>query len=161
MAIDAFLQLAISNGDVILIVVLLAIPIAGISFAIGAGSRFDEIGKGGLSLEFESEAPKGITDSDASQSAEVQDEELRQLLEAKAYRQRNRGEKAIDVEAEMARLKAETEAHTASADDRQLREEVRQLVVARNARRERQGKPPLDVDAEVERQLRDLQNFGQ
>lgn len=161
MAIDGLISLAISNGDVILIVVLVAIPIAGISFAIGAGSRFDEIGKGGLGLEFESEAPKGLTDSGKAESAEVQEEELRQLLEAKAYRQRNRGEEPLDVEREMARLAAETEAAAAPADDRELREEVRQLVVARNARRERQGKPPLDVDQEVARQLRDLENLGQ
>jgi hypothetical protein len=89
------------------------------------------------------------------------DAELRQLLEAKAYRQNARGEEAIDVDSEMERLRAEQRKAPDVKADPGLREEVRQLVVARNERRARQGKDPLDVDAEIERQLRDLENLGQ
>ena len=102
------LPLAISNGDVILIVALVAIPIAAIAFIANAGNAFKSIGKGGLSVEFESDAPRGLIDSGAgSEPAEMREDELRQMLEAKAYRQSNRGETPLDVDAELARLLTE------------------------------------------------------
>jgi hypothetical protein len=154
---------ALSNGDVILLVVLLAIPIAAVAFIANAGNAFKQIGKGDLSVEFESDAPRGMIDSGAeAEPASAADDELRQLLEAKAYRQRARGEPPLDVDAEFERLQAERRAGPAAGGaDPQLREEVRQLVVARNERRARQGKEPLDVDAEIERQLAELENLGQ
>ncbi len=154
---------AVSNGEVILIVVLVAIPVAAIAFIANAGNAFRQIGKGGLSVEFESDMPQGMRDSGAEAEAPgVQEDELRQMLEAKAYRQSARGETPVDVDAELERLLAEQRAGPeAPADDPALREEVRQLVVARNERRARQGKDPLDVDAEVARQLRELENLGQ
>jgi hypothetical protein len=152
----------VSNGEVILIVVFVAIPVAGIAFALGAGGAFRSIGKGGLSVEFDSDLGEGLRDSGAeSTSPGEADAELRQLLEAKAYRQNARGEEPLDVDAEMERLRAEQRTPSVSSADPALREEVRQLVVARNARRARQGKEPLDVDAEIERQLRDLEGLGQ
>jgi hypothetical protein len=153
---------ALSNGDVILLVVLLAIPIAAIAFIANAGNAFKQIGKGDLSVTFESDAPHGLIDSSASsEPAGAADDELRQLLEAKAYRQRARGEQPLDVDAEFERLQAERQSGAGAGADPQLREEVRQLVVARNERRARQGKEPLDVDAEIERQLTELENLGQ
>jgi hypothetical protein len=155
--------LAISNGEVILIVVLAAIPVAAIVFIANAGSAFKQIGKGDFAVSLDSDAPRGMRDSGAEgEAAGVADDELRQLLEAKAYRQRARGETPVDVDAEFERLQAErTRPPAPSGADPVLREEVRQLVVARNERRARQGKEPLDVDAEVERQLADLENLGQ
>jgi hypothetical protein len=160
---ETALTLAISNGDVILIIALLAIPIAAIAFIANAGNAFRSIGKGGLSVEFESDNPRGMTDSGAGENeAAVNEAELRQMLEAKAYRQQARGETPLDVDAELAKALAEQRSPAApSGGDPQLREEVRQLVVARNERRARQGKEPLDVDAEVERQLQELENLGQ
>jgi hypothetical protein len=155
---------AISNGEVILIVVLVTIPIAAIAFIVNASSAFKSIGKGGLSVEFESDAPHGLTDSGigGGEPAGVREDELRQMLEAKAYRQSARGETPLDVDAELERLLAEQSSGPADPSaDPALREEVRQLVVARNERRARQGKEPLDVDAEVARQLRELENLGQ
>jgi len=154
---------AISNGDVILIVVLIAIPVAAIAFIANAGSAFKSIGKGGLSVEFESDNPRGMRDSVAeAEGAGVREDELRQMLEAKAYRQSARGETPLDVDSELDRLLNEGSSGAApSSDDPALRAEVRQLVVARNERRERQGKEPLDVEAEVDRQLRELENLGQ
>jgi hypothetical protein len=151
----------VSNGDVIMIVVFVAIPIAAVAFALGAGGAFRSIGKGGLSVEFDSDLGEGLRDSGAEASAGEADEELRQLLEAKAYRQSARGETPVDVDSELERLRAEQRNPAVSNADPQLREEVRQLVVARNERRARQGKEPLDVDAEIDRQLRDLENLGQ
>ena len=154
---------ALTNGDVILIVVFLAIPVAGIAFAAGSGGAFKSIGKGGLSVEMDSDYGEGMRDSSAEMGAldAEADAELRQLLEAKAYRQSARGEQTIDVDAEMVRLRAEQRKAPDVKADPGLREEVRQLVVARNERRARQGKEPLDVDTEIERQLRDLENLGQ
>jgi hypothetical protein len=105
--------------------------------------------------------PQRMRDSDAEGSAEAREDEIRQLLQAKAYRQSARGEAPVDVEAELGRLLEEQPAGGAGGDDPELREEVRQLVVARNERRRRQGKEPLDVDSEIERQLRELENLGQ
>jgi hypothetical protein len=157
------LPAAVSNGEVILIVVLVTIPVAAIAFIANASNAFRSIGKGGLSVEFESDMPQGMRDSGAeAEAAGVREDELRQMLEAKAYRQSARGETPLDVDAELARLLSEQEAGPADPGaDPALREEVRQLVVARNERRARQGKEPLDVDAEVDRQLRELENLGQ
>ncbi len=154
---------AITNGDVILIIVLAAIPITAIAFIVGAGNALRQIGKGDLSVEFDSDLPENMRDTDAeAASAEAREQEIRQLLEAKAYRQEARGQAPIDVDQELDRLLTEEEAPAAApGEDAELREEVRQLVVARNERRMRKGEEPLDVDAEVERQLRELENLGQ
>jgi hypothetical protein len=80
-------------------------------------------------------------------SAAERDLEIRQMLEARNARRAARGEPALDVDAEVARLTV------APAIDPALEAEIRSMVLARNARRERQGKPPLDVEAEVRRQV--------
>src|SRR5581483_6732707 len=152
------LAISLSTGEVILIVVLVAIPISLATFVLGAGNAFRQIGKGQFAVEFESDVSQGLSDESASVSSELREAEIRQLLEAKAYRQKARGEAPVDVEAELARLLAERSASSGGADPH-LAEEVRQLVVARNERRVRQGKEPLDVDREVERQLRELENL--
>jgi hypothetical protein len=92
----------------------------------------------------------------AAQAAEV-----RQMLEAKSERRRQRGEAPLDVEAETARLLAAAEQPRGEeAMDAELRAEVRQLVVARNERRMREGLEPLDVETETEKQLADLVGSG-
>ena len=152
-------MLAVSNGDVILIIALAAIPLAGIAFILGAGSALRQIGKGQFAIE--QELPQKQEGSGPMPvSAEVREAEIRQMVEAKAYRREARGGEPIDVEAEVQRLLADTPAPSLGQDEG-LRDEVRQLVIARNERRERQGKEPLDVDEEVERQLRELENLGQ
>jgi hypothetical protein len=153
------LAISLSTGDVILIVVLAAIPVALLSF-LGAGNAFRQIGKGQFAVEFERDLRGGITDDSASASPRAREDELRQMLEAKAYRQRSRNEEPLDVDAELAKLLTEAP-HTSLQADPQLADEVRQLVVARNERRVRQGQEPLDVDSEVERQLRELEGLGQ
>jgi hypothetical protein len=153
------LAISLSTGEAILIVVLAAIPVALVSF-LGAGNAFRQIGKGQFAVEFERDLRSGITDDSLSASPHAREDELRQMLEAKAYRQRARGEAPLDVDAELTRLLAEAP-RTSLEVDPQLADEVRQLVVARNERRVRQGQEPLDVDREVERQLRELEGLGQ
>jgi hypothetical protein len=86
----------------------------------------------------------------------IQAAEVRQMLAAKAERQKVRGEPVLDVEAESVRLLAAADESPPAARDEELRAEVRQLVVARNERRRRAGLEPLDVEAETARQLADL-----
>jgi hypothetical protein len=91
----------------------------------------------------------------------IQAAEVRQMLEAKSERQRQRGEAPLDIAAETARLLAAAEQPRGEeAMDAELRTEVRQLVVARNERRMRAGLEPLDVEAETEKQLADLIGSG-
>lgn len=142
--------LALSNGEVIILVVLIAAPIAAVAF-MGAGGVYRQIGKGPFAIDRED--PSETAESTPEQERAVRDEELRQLLEAKAYRQRERGETPIDVDAEIDRLAAQA---PAPAVDPGLEEEVRQMIVASNERRIRRGKEPLDVEAEVTRRLREI-----
>jgi hypothetical protein len=86
----------------------------------------------------------------------MQAAEVRQMLIAKAERQRRRGAAELDVEAETTRLLSTPEPPAPARLDAELRAEVRQLVIVRNERRARQGLDPLDVVAETERQLGDL-----
>jgi hypothetical protein len=152
-------ELALSNGEAILLIVLVAIPVAALSF-LGAGTAFKQIGKGPLSIE--QDLPQKGSGAPAPISPAMREAEIRQLLEAKAYRQGQRGEEPLDVDAELERLLAEERAPAGRLRaDAQLVAEVRQLVEASNARRIRMGKEPLDVDSEVERQLADLESLGQ
>ena len=123
-------------GIVVIVVAVVAVLAAAASYW-GSGRAYSGIGASDLVMERES-----------ADSAAVQQEEIRQMLEAKSARREARGEPPLDIEAELAALHG--------GDEPALREEVRQLVVARNARRARQGKEPLDVEAEIDRQLRDL-----
>jgi hypothetical protein len=77
--------------------------------------------------------------------------EIRQMLGARSDRLVSRGQPALDIDAEVARLMAPAPAPDGHAAG--LVEEVRQLVVARNERRERQGLEPLEVESEVARTL--------
>jgi hypothetical protein len=152
--------LGLTEGDVFLIVFAVALPVAAIAFIL-VGPALRQLGKGRFSVQFDrdvSGAPIGGPGGEASTKAE-REAEIRQMVEAKAYRQRARGETPLDVEAETSRLLDERPSTLES--DPALVEEVRSLVVARNERRARQGKEPLDVEAEVERQLRDLEDLGQ
>jgi hypothetical protein len=149
---------ALTNGDVLLIIVFVAIPVAALFFILGAGSALRQIGKGQFAIE--QELPQRSTGAPVPVSSEVREAEIRQMVEAKAYRQEARGEAPVDIDTEVQRLLDDRPAPTLGHDE-ELRTEVRQLVVARNERRMRKGQEPLDVDAEVERQLRELENLGQ
>jgi hypothetical protein len=139
-----------------------------IVFLLSKGSMYDEIGSGGLPGEdeapgmgmggspFDAGAPAdyhSMASSPALQQAE-REQEIRQMLQARSERRVRRGEPALDVDAEVARLLAAQPAST--GHDPGIAEEILQLVVARNERRERQGLEPLDLEAEVQRTLAEL-----
>ncbi len=97
-------MLAISNGDVILIIALAAIPVAAIVFVLGAGTALKQIGKGQFAIEQELPQKQGGGSMSGAGSGEVREAEIRQMVEAKAYRREQRGGEPIDVEAEVRRL---------------------------------------------------------
>jgi hypothetical protein len=150
---------ALTNGDILLIIVFAAIPVAALTFILGAGSALRQIGKGQFAIE--QELPQKGGGAPLPVSDEVREAEIRQMVQAKAYRQEARGETPLDIEAEVQRLLEDRPAGPSLGQDAELRDEVRQLVVARNERRMRKGQEPLDVDSEVERQLHELENLGQ
>jgi hypothetical protein len=132
----------------------------------GSESAYDRIGAGGISRESEYDAGHtlaggqgSVSGAASSPQADAERElEIRQMLAARSERRVRRGEPAIDVDAELARLLAGPSPDERSAKhDPDLVAEVRQLVVARNERRVRQGQEPLDVDAEVARTLAELE----
>jgi hypothetical protein len=145
-------------GTVLILVVLIALPVGAIVFAMGAGSALQKIGKGQFALE--QDFPQSSSGPVQAVSAEVREEEIRQMIQARSDRGVARGRKALNVDAEVEKLLAESSGPSL-AGDRELREEIRQLVVARNERRKRQGKEPLNEEEEIERQLRELDNLGQ
>jgi hypothetical protein len=146
-------------GTVFIIVVLVALPLGAIVFAMGAGGALQKIGKGDFALE--QDFPQSSQGPVHAVSAEVREEEIRQMIQARSDRGVAKGREALDVDAEVEKLLASDSGGAGLSTDSALREEVRQLVVARNERRLRQGKEPLDVDEEIDRQLRELENLGQ
>ena len=120
----------------------------------GSDSMYDQIGAGGLSREGDhgGGAPPPAPDSPAARAE--QEQEIRQMLAARSERLVRRGQPALDIDAEVARLLAPVAA--AGGQDAAILDEVRQLVLARNERRARQGLEPLDVESEVARTMREL-----
>jgi hypothetical protein len=144
----------IQAGQALIAITLLALPIAAIAFA-RSGPLWQSLGKGRFAIEQELPPPRSPASLEPPVDRELQATEARQMLEAKAFRQRRRGEEPLDVEVEVTRLLENAPAASPTTDET-LREEVRQLVVARNERRMRHGEEPFDVEAETERQLADL-----
>ncbi len=146
---------ATQKGAVLLAISGVAAPIAGYLFHRSAAS-WRSFGQGPFAINSEVlPSPRGAP---APLDPAMQAAEVRQMLEAKSARRQQRGEPALDVEAEAERLLATDEAKPRGEEaiDAELRAEVRQLVVARNERRMREGRQPLDVEAETEKQLADL-----
>jgi hypothetical protein len=147
---------ALQKGVVVLVFTGIAAPVIGLLLKRVAGG-WETMGGGPFAIL--DERPRKHTGFGQEQAVDpaVQAAEVRQMLEAKSQRRQQRGEPALDVEAEAERLLAEADRpRGAEAMDAELRAEVRQLVVARNERRMREGQEPLDVEAETERQLADL-----
>jgi hypothetical protein len=135
-------------GTIVTVIAVVAALLACLSY-LGSGALYRDLGRTGLSLDEPDLRP---TPAPGSPAWEAEAEaELRQLLEAKSARREARGEAALDVDAELARLGQPT-----IDVDPALREEVRELVIASNERRARRGEAPLDVEAEVDRRLREL-----
>ena len=158
------MEIVVLGAVVLAIFVMLVVLVVSDRGAHG-GSLYDQIGAGGLSYDgddapdWTARAPGAMgapgADSPAGRSSigrAEQEREVRQLLEARSERMVRRGEPALDVDAEVAKL-LEPQPRGRDAG---LEREVRQLVTAKNERRVRRGEEPLDVEAEVERTLAEL-----
>jgi hypothetical protein len=131
-----------------------------IVFLISSENVYDQIGQGGMTRDSEAPpedapAPAAPPLSSAAGRAE-QEREVRQMLGARSARMVARGEQALDIDAEVAKLLAPADAAAAGGHDAELEAEVRELVLAKNERRVRRGLEPLDVAAEVKRTLQEL-----
>jgi hypothetical protein len=124
-----------------------------VGFLLTRGSLYDQIGQGGLAPEDEPGAGPAALAPDSPAGRAEREREVRQMLSARNARLLRRGQPALDIDAEVARLLEPSQPGVREAG---LVEEVRQLVVARNERRVRQGLQPLDVEAEVTRTLEEL-----
>src|ERR671923_130703 len=102
-------------GTVIIVVVILGVIFAIVS-ALGMGRLYDQIGKGALSLDRGGETEP----TSQAEAAQVRDDEIRQLLEARNAVRIGRGKAPLDVEAELAAL-----ARPKLKVDPELYEEVR------------------------------------
>jgi len=149
---------ATQKGAVLLVISGIAAPIAGYLFHRSAAA-WRSFGQGPFAIDSEVlPSPRGAP---APIDPAMQAAEVRQMLAAKAERQRQRGEQPLDVEAEAERLLASAERPRGKdAIDVELRAEVKQLVVARNERLMREGRQPLDVEAETEKQVADFIGSG-
>jgi hypothetical protein len=125
-------------------------------FLLSRGSLYDHIGQGGLTPDSEPEGPPLAPPADSPAGRAERELEIRQMLNARSERLISRGQPALDIDAEIARLLGPPSEQSGGGHDADLTAEVRQLVVARNERRRRQGLAPLDVEAETERTLSEL-----
>jgi hypothetical protein len=123
-------------------------------FLFTRGSLYDHIGEGGLVPDRESGGGLVGPEPDSPAARAEREQEIRQMVSARSQRMVGRGQPALDIDAEVARLLDAPSG--ASQDQAALNDEVRQLVIARNERRVRQGLEPVDVDAEVKRTLAEL-----
>jgi hypothetical protein len=147
---------ALQKGGAVLLFTGVAAPLIGLLLK-RAGGGWETMGGGPFAILDERPQKPATSGAPARVDPAIQAAEVRQMLEAKSERRRQRGEAPLDVEAETQRLLAAAEPPRGQeAIDAELRAEVRQLVVARNERRLREGLEPLDVEAETERQLADL-----
>jgi len=146
---------------VLILLCVVAAPIAAFAFS-KSGKGLENLGKGPFSIDREATPDN---DSITPQVAAAErEEEVRQMVEASAFRRRERGEGDLDVQAEIDRLLGHAAPEVSPEEAEELneamggggvREEIRQLVVANNERRERRGEEPLDVEPEVDRRLRE------
>jgi hypothetical protein len=147
---------ALQKGLALLIFTGVAAPLVGLLLK-RVGGGWETMGGGPFAILDERPARRGASGPPERVDPAIQAAEVRQMLEAKSERRRQRGEAPLDVEAEAERLLAAAETPRGEeAMDAELRAEVRQLVVVRNERRLREGLEPLDVEAETERQLADF-----
>jgi len=142
-------------STVLILLVVVVVPIAAIAFS-RSGSGLKELGKGTFAIDREEPAKRGGPPPPTDPLA--REEEVRQMVEAAAFRRRQRGDEVPDTEAEIQRLLSGGEVSGAEPVDpemAQIRSEIRELVIANNDRRLRRGEEPLDIESEVDKRLRE------
>lgn len=132
------------------------IPVVLVVAAIVAALMFSRSGRalrdlGGGRWAIDRERDHGSNGNGSDESEDEVKAEVRQMVEARDYRLRRRGDDGIDVDAEVTRLTAVERESDGTLEAWTV--EIRQLVIANNERRKRRGEDPLDVEAEVARRL--------
>src|SRR3954471_14006466 len=151
---------ALQKGAGLLLFTGVLAPLVGVLLK-HVGGGWETMGGGAFSILDERPQQRSAGGGAPKVDPAIQAAEVRQMLEAKSERRRQRGEAPLDVEAETERLLVAAEQRRGEeAMDAELRAEVRQLVVVRNERRIREGLEALDVEAETEKQLADLIGSG-
>src|SRR6476661_6572475 len=101
---------------IVLLVVVIGAALVSIVTFVGTGRLYEQIGRGGLSLNEEmGRANPGA--APAREAAGVREDEIRQLLAARNDRRVRRGQAPLDVEDELRRLTARTEVDPALRDE--------------------------------------------
>lgn len=96
---------AVQNGSVLIAVTLLAAPVAAIAFA-RSGKAWQGIGRGPYAIDPDL-PPRSVRRLASPVSHATREAEVRQMLQAKSYRQERRGEAPIDVDRETERRLAD------------------------------------------------------
>src|SRR6476659_9752613 len=91
------------NGTVLVLITIVVLPVAAIAFA-RSGGAWRRIGKGEFAIEQEP-APRHPEPAPVQRA--VQEEEARQMLEARSYRLQRAGQEPLDVDAETERQLAD------------------------------------------------------
>ena len=150
---------ALQKGAGVLLFTGVLAPLVGLLLK-RVGGGWETMGSGPFSILSERPTQRSAPGAPGVDPA-IQAAEVRQMLEAKSERRRQRGEEPLDVVAETERLLAAgAQPRGEEAMDVELRAEIRALVVVRNERRLREGLEPLDVEAETDRQLADFIGSG-
>jgi hypothetical protein len=151
-----------SSFTIVIFVAMAVFILIGLLASLSRNNLYDQIGQGGLTMDDHGGGGGGgagtplepLLDTPAARAQ--REREIRQMLQARSERLVRRGQPALDIDAELARLEGGDPATQTSGQDAGIAAEVRQLVGARNERRQRQGLEPLDVEAEVQRTMREL-----
>lgn len=92
---------SVGNGNVFWLITLIVIPVAGIAFA-RSGKAWRGIGRGPYAIDPDL-PPRSVRRMASPVTRELQEAEVRQMVEAKSYRRERRGEEPLDVDAETER----------------------------------------------------------
>jgi hypothetical protein len=95
----------VDHGIVLILVTLLAAPIAAVAFA-RSGKAWQGIGRGPYAIDPDL-PPRSVRRLASPVSRATQEVEVRQMLQAKSYRREQRGEAPLDVEREAERRLAD------------------------------------------------------
>jgi hypothetical protein len=96
---------SVENGSVLILITLVAAPIAAIAFA-RSGKAWRRIGRGPYAIDPDL-PPRSVRPQPSPVRRETQEAEVRQMVEAKSFRRVRRGEAPLDVEGETERRLAD------------------------------------------------------